>query len=51
MAVPIEEVNDAITYKKVPLAKSTSLKPSKYRVDSVVIMFGHQRSTFKQIER
>ena len=36
MAMPIEEVNDAITFEQSFLAKSKIKKPSKYRASSVI---------------
>ena len=45
MAVPIEEVNYAITLNKLLLAKLTSPNPSKYCADSVSTTLGQQGST------
>ena len=51
MAVPIEEVNDGITFEQSTLAKSTSQKPWRYRADSVSTTLGQQRSLLEQLER
>ena len=51
MAVPIKEVDGAITLNKVLLAKSTSQKPSKYRADSVSNVFGQRGSALEQLEQ
>ena len=51
MAVPIEEVNDAITFEQSTFSKSTSQKPWKYRANSVSTTLGQQGSRLEQLER
>ena len=48
MAVPIGEVNDAITFEQTVFSKIDESKPFKYRVDSVDTMLGQHKPTIDQ---